>query len=157
MNGVMSQIRSALFAAGAACLLSGCITVNENAKPGASPALASIAVPSCGAGLDSRRTAQLFFGRNIGGTFGVTDADWQAFVDAEITPRFPAGLSVSEVAGQWRGPNGEIVREPSKAVMIILADQPDEREKLDAIRAAYVTRFRQDAVMLIQQAACVGF
>jgi hypothetical protein len=154
MNAVMNAIRSALFATAAAGLLSGCITVNENARPGQAGAAPASA---CATGLESRRTAQLYFGRNIGGAFGVTDADWQAFVDAEITPRFPAGLSISEVSGQWRGPNGEIVREPSKAVMIILAGDADEPAKLDAIRTAYVTKFRQDAVMLIQQTACVGF
>jgi hypothetical protein len=149
----MTSIRSALFAVAAAGLLSGCVTVNQAARPapGAGPSTA------CSTGLESRRTAQLYFGRNIGGTFGVSDADWQAFVDAEITPRFPAGLSVGDISGQWRGPTGEIVREPSKAVMIIQAGEPDEQAKLDAIRAAYVTKFRQDAVMLIQQTACVGF
>jgi hypothetical protein len=32
-----------------------------------------------------------------------------------------------------------------------------DRVSLDAIRTAYVERFDQDAVMLIQQTACVGF
>lgn len=88
---------------------------------------------------------------------GVSDTEWQDFVDAEITPRFPDGLSVADVSGQWRGPDGVIVREPSKTVMVVLTGAETEQASLDAIRTAYVERFDQDAVMLIQQTACVGF
>ena len=34
---------------------------------------------------------------------GVTEAAWRAFLDTEVTPRFPAGLSVIDVYGQWQG------------------------------------------------------
>lgn len=143
------MIKPAAIIAGA-LLLTGCVNVR------AMPATVNFA-PSCGAGLQDTRIADLYFGRNIGGTFGVDDAEWQAFVDREITPRFPDGLSITDLSGQWRGPSGEIVREPSKAVMVILSGEPGQREKLDAIRAAYVAAFDQDAVMLIQRPACVGF
>lgn len=143
------MIKPAAAIAGA-LLLTGCVNVR------AMPATVNFGL-TCGAGLNETRIADLYFGRNIGGTFGVDDAEWQAFVDREITPRFPEGLSISDVSGQWRGPSGEIVREPSKAVMVILSGGADEREKLDAIRAAYVEAFDQDAVMLIQRQACVGF
>lgn len=132
-------------------LLTGCLSVDVE------PARLSVGAPICGPGLEAHRTAQLYFGRNIGGTLGVSEADRAAFLDQEITPRFPDGLSVADVAGQWRGPSGEIVREPSKMVMILLTGAPGERAQLDAIRFAYVTRFNQDAVMLVEQAACVGF
>jgi hypothetical protein len=112
---------------------------------------------ACAAGLSPTPVAHLYFGRFIGGTLGVSDADWQDFVDRDITPRFPNGLSVADVSGQWRGPDGVIVREPSKSVMVVLAGAEGEQAALDAIRTAYVERFDQDAVMLVQQMACVGF
>src|ERR1035441_5387891 len=34
---------------------------------------------------------------------GVSEAAWREFLDKEVTPRFPAGLSVMEVYGQWQG------------------------------------------------------
>jgi hypothetical protein len=34
---------------------------------------------------------------------GVSEQEWRAFLDKEVTPRFPSGLSVFEVYGQWRG------------------------------------------------------
>ena len=46
------------------------------------------------------RTAQLFFGQNIGGERGVSEADFRKFVDEELTPRFPSGLTVLEGGGQ---------------------------------------------------------
>lgn len=32
----------------------------------------------------------------------VSDEDWRAFLAAEVTPRFPDGLTVIDAAGQWR-------------------------------------------------------
>ncbi|MFC0634207.1 DUF3574 domain-containing protein [Brevundimonas balnearis] len=130
--------------------LGGCVSVDVERGEARGPA-------GCAAGLSPTPVAHLYFGRFIGASLGVSDADWQDFVDREITPRFPNGLSVTDVSGQWRGPDGVIVREPSKAVMIILTEAETEQASLDAIRAAYVERFDQDAVMLIQQTACVGF
>jgi hypothetical protein len=112
---------------------------------------------ACRAGLEPKTTVDLFFGRNTGASLGVSDADWARFVDEEITPRFPAGLSVSDIAGQWRGGDGVIVREPAKAVMIVLSGEEGEYARLDAIRDAYRKRFRQESVMLVQRQACVGF
>src|SRR5580658_7515322 len=34
---------------------------------------------------------------------GVSEAQWRAFLDKEVTPRFPDGLSVVDVYGQWQG------------------------------------------------------
>ncbi len=129
-----------------AMLLAGCVSVDVDGV-----------VATCPSGLEPGTTAELFFGRNIGATPGVTDADWASFVDEEITPRFPNGLSVSDVAGQWKGADGMIVREPSKAVMVVLSGDDGEYARLDAIRDAYRKRFRQEAVMLVQRQACVGF
>ena len=56
----------------------------------------------------------LMFGRNIGGELGVTE--WSDFVASEITPRFPAGLTVDDALGQWRdAATGKAIKEPSKS------------------------------------------
>jgi len=128
-------------------LLAGCASINTE----------DTARAVCPSGLAPRTTVDLYFGRNIGPTPGVSDADWARFVDEEITPRFPAGLSVSDIAGQWRGDDGVIIREPSKAVLIVLSGEDGEYARLDAIRGAYRKRFGQESVMLVQRQACVGF
>jgi len=117
----------------------------------------------CGPGSEARTTAELYFGRNFG--FGrhvgdqpdVSDADWRAFLDEEVTPRFPDGLTVIDGAGQWKSRTGSIDREASKVLMIVLPGRPDDRARLDAVREAYKRRFQQEAVLLVERRACVAF
>ena len=111
----------------------------------------------CPAGLHAATTAELFFGRDVGQDVGVSEADWRQFVDQEISPRFPRGLTVADVFGQWRGPKGDFVREPAKALFVVLDGAPSETGRLADIRQAYRARFHQDSVLLITQPACVSF
>lgn len=103
------------------------------------------------------RTAQLFFGRNVRGEPGVSEAAFHRFVDEELTPRFPDGLTILDGGGQWRGPENKLIRESAKVVLIVLPKRGDSGDRIDAVRAAYKTRFHQDSVLLITQAACVSF
>lgn len=119
---------------------------------------ASLPTPAaCPVGQEPMRTAQLFFGQNIGGKPGVSEADFRKFVDEELTPRFPSGLTVLEGGGQWKGDENRLIREASKVVVLVLPNGPDAGKKLDAARKAYKARFRQDSVLLVTQAACVDF
>lgn len=100
---------------------------------------------------------ELYFGRNtnVGGT--VSDADWSAFVDREITPRFPAGVTILDADGQWTDPKGVLVREDSRLIILLHKPAADEEAKIEAIRAAYVKQFSQDAVMRVDSTAQVRF
>lgn len=130
--------KAAVLAAGM-LLLQGCATA-----PG-----------GCPAGLSPMTAAELYFGRSLASGEEVTDAEWQSFLDSEITQRFPDGLSVGNVQGQWKGANA-IVHERSKHVVIILAGKAPA-EKLDAIRKAYKARFHQESVLLLQTQGCGSF
>jgi hypothetical protein len=112
---------------------------------------------SCPAGQESLKTAQLFFGRNVGAKPTVSQADFQRFMDAEVTPRFPDGLTVLEGGGQWRGSENQLIREAAKVVLIVLPKGGDAPQKIDAVRTAYKKKFNQDSVLLITQPACVSF
>lgn len=118
---------------------------------------ASLPAPGCPVGQEPMRTAQLFFGQNIGGKPGVSEADFRKFVDEELTPRFPGGLTVLEGGGQWKGDENRLIREASKVVVLVLPNGPDANRKLNEARKAYKTRFRQESVLLVTQAACVDF
>jgi hypothetical protein len=112
----------------------------------------------CRAGQQPREVAQLLFGRNIGGRLGVSEAQWGRFVDREISPRFPDGLTVLDAKGEWRDTaRNTTVHEPGKVVEIVLPGKPDDGERLEEIAAAYKTRFRQQSVGIVVRGACVSF
>jgi hypothetical protein len=105
-----------------------------------------------------QQVAELMFGRKIGDRVGVSEAQWARFVDREITPRFPEGLTVFDTRGQWRDrERNTIVREPSKLVQIVLPGKAEDETRLGEIAAAYKTRFRQQSVGIVLRSACVAF
>ena len=70
---------------------------------------------------------------------------------------FPDGLTVIDGGGQWRGPNDTLIRESSKIVFLVLPKGDAGAPRLNTVREAYKTRFKQDSVLLITQPACVSF
>lgn len=121
----------------------------------ASPASAQL---SCPVNAKSQSVVELMFGRKIGDRIGVTNAAWMRFVDREITPRFPEGLTVVDAAGQWRDTKtGGVVREPSKIVRIVMSDPEKQQPAIDAVIDAYKKKFRQQAVGVIVHPACISF
>lgn len=101
-------------------------------------------------------SAELYFGRSIPGGGEISDADWQRFVDEEVTRRFPEGLTVTDARGQWRDKIG-IVREASKRLFVVISGTPAESDRLAAIRSAYRIRFRQEAVLIVETPVCGAF
>jgi hypothetical protein len=87
----------------------------------------------------------------------ISDGEWAAFVDAEVTPRFPDGLTVLRGPGQWRDRDGLVFREQSH-ILIVWHEPTSSRETdVEAIRAAYKTRFNQESVMRVEGQSCVSF
>ena len=112
----------------------------------------------CPAPQKSQQVAELMFGRKIGDRVAVSETQWARFVDREITPRFPDGLTVLSAAGQWRdAARNVVVHEPSKLVQIVLPGHADDLDRLHQIAEAYKSRFRQQSVALILRGACVSF
>jgi hypothetical protein len=102
--------------------------------------------------------AELMLGGKIVDREPVTDEEWQSFLDQEVTPRFPGGLTVLNGAAQWRDPaSSTIVREPSKMVVIVLPGKPEDLAEINEIAQAYKSRFKQQSVGVILRPACVSF
>ena len=105
-----------------------------------------------------QQVAELMFGRKIGDRIAVTETMWARFVDGEITPRFPDGLTVFNIVGQWRDTERKkIIREPGKIVMIVLPGKDDDIDRLNQIAEAYKSKFRQQSVPVMLRPACVSF
>lgn len=100
---------------------------------------------------------ELLFGTGRRNDAPVGEADWAAFLDAEVTPRFPNGLTVLSGPGQWRGNGGQIEKE--RAMMLVIwHDRSEQADSLiEAIRTAYKRRFAQESVMRVDGVSCVSF
>jgi hypothetical protein len=94
---------------------------------------------------------------------GVTEAKWRAFLDSEVTPRFPAGLSVLDVYGQWLSkrnqttPGAPPARIRSKLLVIEYPATPENAERIEAIRAAWKQLTGAQSVLKVTQPADVSF
>jgi uncharacterized protein DUF3574 len=124
----------------AALLLAGCASIADSCPGGAAPAVSDV----------------LYFGTaRPGGT--VSAAEWSDFLRDEVTPRFPAGLTAWDAAGQWKSARGPIEREASHVVSIVHPSGARHDESVRAIAAAYKARFAQDAVLRVTTDACVSY
>lgn len=102
--------------------------------------------------------ATLYFGRNIGEAVGVSDKDWAQFVDQEITPRFPDGLTVQDASGHWRDSRtGRRIREPSKILTLLTPRDAASLGLIQEIVETYKERFHQQSVGTVLRPACVSF
>jgi hypothetical protein len=89
---------------------------------------------------------------------GISETEWRAFLDSEVTPRFPSGLSVGEVYGQWQAKGQQQVeRLRTKMLIVIYADSAENRAKIDAIRAAWKTKTGDESVLRVTEPADVSF
>jgi hypothetical protein len=83
----------------------------------AAAALACVALAGCEtprygcAKAGMRATAELVFGRSSDDPAhpSVSEADFTRFLNEEVTPRFPDGLTVIDAQGRWSAPAGNAV------------------------------------------------
>ncbi|UYN97437.1 MAG: DUF3574 domain-containing protein [Enhydrobacter sp.] len=112
--------------------------------------------PPCQAPLKPALQVDLYFGRDTP-KGELTEAEWAAFLAEVVTPRFPDGLSVIDVAGQHRTPPGTIVREKTKLLVVVVFDAPAHRQKVEAIVEAYNVRYGQHGVFRTEREVCAAF
>lgn len=89
---------------------------------------------------------------------GVSEAEWRAFLDTQVTPRFPGGLSVLDVYGQWQGKHESAPEHlRSKMLIIYYPDTQENRDKIEAIRAAWKHKTGDQSVLRATEPADVSF
>lgn len=89
---------------------------------------------------------------------GMNEARWREFLDREVTPLFPDGLSVLDVYGQWLS-KGQTAPERlhTKMLVIYYPDSAENRGKVDAIRAAWKKMTGDQSVLRVTEPADVSF
>jgi hypothetical protein len=97
----------------------------------------------------------LYFGRAIGRTGHVTDAQWARFVARALAPRFPNGFTVLDANGAWRDPTtGQVTREPSKLVRILAPPDGSLANRVQQVADTYRRDFAQQSVGIVSKSVC---
>ena len=94
---------------------------------------------------------ELYFGTDKPGGGKVSADEWDKFLEAEVTPRFPDGFTVLEGYGQFKDSGGKIVREAS--IVLVLFYPKKQREavnlKVEELRENYKKQFNQESVLRV--------
>lgn len=118
----------------------------------------SVAQPECnGWGGKPVARTELFFGMARPDGSAVSGDEFQRFVDQEVTPRFPSGLTLLGGNGQFRDASGVTIRENSKLLILLYPYNRDNSRNIEAIRAAYAKNFQQESVLRVDGSSCVSF
>jgi hypothetical protein len=113
---------------------------------------------TCAPGDTAMRRSVLYFGAAIPDSSDTVDAaEWQAFLDRDVTPRFPDGLTWFDARGQWRGHDGQVIGEDSRVLILLHGDDAAATASIETIRNAYKQTFAQEAVMVERELSCVAF
>ena len=134
----------------ACALLAACANAPKPG-PGATAPAAVPAAPAPGKWL----CTELYFGiapyEAEGLGLAAAEGSWRAFLDEEVSPRFPAGFTVLDGYGQWREAEGsELSRVRSRVLVIVHPDTPAKRADVEALREAYRARTGTKIVLAVE-------
>lgn len=151
----------ALLAVLVAVTLTGCAATHPAPQAPFPPKVTEVAPAptpalSCKTGNLMTQTT-LYFGLSRHNAAPVSAKQWQSFIDKDVTPRFKEGLTVFDAKGQWLRSEGVVIKENSKALVLIHGTDPKEQQKITEIRDIYKKLFQQDSVMQVDNPACVDF
>src|SRR5262245_5393365 len=118
--------------------------------------LPSAGLATCRPGAAQMARIELLFGTGRKHGAAVGEVEWQSFLEAEVTPRFPEGLTVLTGYGQWQS-SGSVRKEGSRVLLIWAPLAPDNDVRIEAIRDTYKARFEQESVLRADGLSCVSF
>ncbi len=107
---------------------------------------------------DRYYSTELYFGTDKPGGGKVTAAEWDKFLETEVTPRFPQGFTVIESYGQFKDSDGKIVREASLILVIFYPkkERAAVNLKVEELRTNYKKQFNQESVLRVDYLKSIG-
>lgn len=112
----------------------------------------------CPDGTNPYTEYRLFFGRgSADDPRVVSDEAWGEFLEDTITVEFPAGLTVLDAYGQYTDPAGNLIKEDTKLLIILIPPDSDSAPGIDRIIEEYKQRFTQQGVLREIKTTCVSF
>ncbi|MCZ7415728.1 MULTISPECIES: DUF3574 domain-containing protein [unclassified Streptomyces] len=146
------------------------LALDRHSAPASAPAPAGLApagAAEAAPGAESRphrgerwMETRLFFGTGRhDGEPPITDEQFHAFLDEEITPRFPSGLTLQKGHGQWRDREGDINSEESYELILLYPAHTARSSDaaIEEIRRAYTTRWDLESVGRVDHRVLVDF
>jgi len=88
----------------------------------------------------------------------ISEVQWREFLDRDVTPRFPDGLTVLDAYGQWLfSDTGQLHRLRSKVIVIFHENTAQRRNEIEAIRLAWKQATGHQSVLWATTPAEVSF
>src|SRR5262245_55554722 len=84
---------------------------------------------ACPTGTVPMQRFELYLGGSIGNN------EWSEFLDTEVTPRFPRGFTVVDAHGQWQEQNGQISKEETRMLIVVVPASITAAANISAIGA----------------------
>jgi hypothetical protein len=81
----------------------------------------------------------------------VTEEQFQEFVDKEVSPRFPDGLTITSADGRFRTEEGDFVKERSFVLVLLYPYETfaEGSKRIERIRSLYKKQFNQQSVLRV--------
>ena len=97
---------------------------------------------------------QLVFGTAKPDGTVVSEAEFHAFVDAQVTPRFPNGVIIASAGNLFRDAAGVIVKEDAFVALFLYPfDRATEAgRRINTVRRLYMDQFQQESVLRVDDA-----
>jgi hypothetical protein len=114
-------------------------------------ATAQATAATCPTGAAPMERFELYLGGSVGNN------EWNAFLDTEVTTRFPRGFTVVDAHGQWQEMNGQISKEDTRILIVVVPNNVTAAAYIGAIAAAYDDRFDQETSLLVRASVCATF
>lgn len=102
---------------------------------------------------ESYKRTELYFGGNRPDGTVITPVQFELFLDEEVTPAFPDGLTWLPAHGQWMG------GKESSYLLILLYPQNNRQanREIEEIRTDYKSQFQQQSVLRADSTDRVSF
>lgn len=135
-----------------ALTLSGCAEWRIHDAASARP----VALTFCQTDEVLMHRSTLYFGGDRKGVL-IDDAVWLDFLEHEVTPRFPDGLTWFPAHGQWRDAGERMLKESSRVMVLLHAPGRQAQQRINAITKKYRSAFDQESVLQERSAVCARF
>jgi len=102
---------------------------------------------------DSYKRTELFFGSGKPDGTAVTPAEFELFLDKEVTPAFPDGLTWLPAHGQWMGGK----EQSFELILLYPFSNRKANHDIEEIRTDYKSQFQQESVLRADSVERVSF